>query len=296
MTNYFPKLLITGGQGQLGQALCAHSDCGGFEIHAASHTEMDITDASSIHAAIEKWTPDVIINTAAYTAVHKAEEEHDLALQVNQLGAQNLAIACHENHIPLIHLSTDYVFDGLTRTPYTEDHAVNPQNVYGESKWLGEQAIREHCEQHIILRVSAVFSEYGHNFLKTILKLALQQPELNIVSDQITCPTYAGHIAGVIYSLVKELSAWGTYHYCDTPPASWYQFTQAIVSEAQNHTQQPLAMVNAIPASEYVSSVQRPPFSVLDCTKIMNTYHIQPMPWQDAVNRIVPLLLSNMGK
>lgn len=164
MKVYLPKILVTGSNGQLGTALQQDNEQNNFDIIAASRSTMDITDMVSISDAIAHFTPDIIINTAAYTAVDKAESAEVECMRINHIGAQNIAVACHENKIPLIHISTDYVFDGSKQQPITEDEAVNPINLYGKSKWLGEEAVRNHLEQHIILRVSGVFSEYGHNF------------------------------------------------------------------------------------------------------------------------------------
>ena len=219
-----PKILITGSDGQVGSALRAHVAAKNFHLIACNRENMDITNPVSIQQAISQFSPDIIINTAAYTAVDKAETHIEEVMQVNHIGTEHLAIACKRNNIPLIHLSTDYVFDGSNTLPYRENDTANPINVYGKSKWLGEQSIREHCEQHIILRVSGVFSEYGNNFMKTILRLANERKELNIIADQITCPTYASHIANVIYSLIPNLHTWGTYHYCDAPAVSWHEF------------------------------------------------------------------------
>lgn len=295
MTNYLPSILIAGGHGQLGKALSAHSAHAEFRTHITTRAEMDITQMTSIHHAIAHYKPDIIINAAAYTAVDKAEQENEAAMQANYLGPQNLAIACKKNQIPLIHISTDYIFDGLETSPYHEEHAANPINVYGKSKWLGEQAVREQCEQHFILRISGVFSEYGQNFLKTILRLAAERNELSIVADQMTCPTYAGHIAGVIYSMAKQLSTFGTYHYCDIAPTSWHAFAQAIMAEAALHTTRPLATLKAISIHEYPTAAKRPLYSVLDCHKIAEHYRITQADWHAAIKHIVPLLLNAKG-
>lgn len=282
-----PNVLITGSDGQLGNALRAHPAVGEFQITACGRSNMDITSAASINNAILQFSPDFIINTAAYTAVDKAEKEAELAMSINHIGAKYLAIACKKNQIPLIHLSTDYIFDGTKTSPYLEDDAATPVNLYGESKWLGEQAVREQCEQHIILRVSGVFSEYGSNFMKTILRLAAERKELNIVADQITCPTYAGNIASVIYSIIKKQThKWGTYHYCDSPPVSWHQFADAIIHQAKPHHALIVEKINAITTAEYPTLAKRPAYSVLDCSKIKKEYGIQQTEWMSAFNII----------
>src|SRR5579862_812079 len=184
MTAYLPKIVITGGQGQLAKAIQFHVLANQFDLKFVSHTELDITQAIKLNEAFAQYKPDLIINTAAYTAVDKAEAERETALQVNHLGVKNLAIACEKYQVPLIHLSTDYVFDGSKNSAYQEIDATNPINFYGHSKQLGEQVIEQYLDNYIILRVSSVFSEYGHNFVKTILRLAQEKNELRIVEDQ----------------------------------------------------------------------------------------------------------------
>ncbi len=287
MKAYLPKILITGCDGQLGTALQNDIGQNNYDIIAASRSTMDITDMVSITDAIAHFTPDIIINTAAYTAVDKAESAEVECMRINHVGAQNIAIACQTNKIPLIHVSTDYVFDGSKHQPIAEDEIANPINIYGKSKWLGEEAIRKHTEEYIILRVSGVFSEYGNNFLKTMLRLAAERDELSLVSDQITCPTYAGNIAKVIYSLAKNLDKWGTYHYCDSPPVSWYEFANSIINTAKQHTALRVQNVKPIKASEYVTAAKRPAYSVLECSKINIDYGISQADWMDSVNTLV---------
>lgn len=278
MSNYTPKILITGGDGQLACALRNHLLAHEFQITACSRAEIDITKLSSVKKAIDHYSPDILINTAAYTGVDKAEHEIEQAMGVNHLGAQNLAIACEKYQIPLIHLSTDYIFDGTKTCSYLEDDKANPINIYGKSKWLGEQAVREQCEQHIILRVSGVFGEYGNNFLKTMLHLALKRKELCVVDDQITCQTYTGDIAGALYAIVKNPHHWGTYHYCSADSFSWHQFAMAIIEEAKKHRKFQVEKIQAITTAEYPAAVKRPAYSVLDCGRIKKDYEIrQPL-------------------
>jgi dTDP-4-dehydrorhamnose reductase len=283
MKSYFPKILITGCNGQIGSALESHPHADNFHVIACDRTALDITQPISIHDAITQFTPDIIINTAAYTAVDKAESDEEAAMLINHLGAKNLAMACTQHHIPLIHLSTDYIFDGNKSSPYLEHDTANPLNVYGKSKWLGEQAVREHCREHIILRVSAVFSEYGRNFMQTVLRLGSERKELNIVADQMTCPTYAGNIAGVIYTLCENLKSFGTYHYCDAPSASWHEFASAIIEKAAL----PVEKIHAITTSEYKTPAKRPLYSVLDCSKLKLDYGIQQAEWMQEIERCV---------
>ncbi len=292
MKNYLPKLLITGGHGQLAMALRNHVVANQFDFILCSHEQMDITQPTSIENAISRYHPDIIINTAAYTAVDKAESEVDAAMQTNYFGAKNIAIACHKNHIPLLHISTAYVFDGHQSLPYRENDIAKPLSIYGESKWLGEEAVRQYHSQHIILRVTSVFSEYRHNFLKSMLMLAQQKKEMQIVVDQITTPTYAGDIAGVILHMATQLTHYGTYHYCNMPPVSWHAFANAIINEAKCHRLLSVENVKPITTAEYQTAAKRPFNSVMNCDKIKKDYDITLIHWESAVKLIVKSLLT----
>lgn len=274
MTNsLLKKILITGGNGQLAQALAHHENARHFQLTLCNRADMDITNPISIKNICDKLKPGIIINAGAYTAVDKAEQESEQADRVNHLGAKNMAEACAERSIPLIHLSTDYVFDGTSNTPYTESDAPNPINIYGKTKWQGEEAIRASCSQHIILRVSGIFSAYGNNFFNTMLKLNKTKPDLRVVADQYTCPTYAGDIAGTLLTLIKNLTHFGTYHYCSTPPTSWHHFAEFILQRD----------IPTITTAEYPTAAKRPMFSALDCSKIAADYGIEQPSWEKAV-------------
>lgn len=277
MNTYSPKVLIAGCNGQVGTALLHHPQAAKCKITACTHTQLDITNQASIEAVISATSPAIIINAAAYTAVDKAEEERDCAIKVNHLGAENLAIAAQRHAIKLIHLSTDYVFDGQKQFPYLENDLTNPINFYGESKQLGEEAVHRACENHLILRVSGIFSEYGHNFFKTILRLSKEQKALRIVNDQITCPTDASDIAAMLYTLINHQDIFGTYHYCSKNPVSWYEFAKAILPHHE---------ITAISTKDYKTAAKRPAYSVLDCSKIKNELNIQQPSWEQAVRKI----------
>lgn len=303
MQTSLPKLLITGGNGQIAQAIRYHQGARQFQLIACSRMELDITDINSITKAIELYKPNIIVNTAAYTAVDKAETEQALAMHINYLGTKNLAHICHKAKIPLIHLSTDYVFDGDSKIAYREDAQINPINHYGLSKWHGEQAIREYCEKHIILRVSGVFSEYGHNFAKTILRLAQKQKEIRIVQDQITCPTYAGDIAETIFKLTNKIllamtdSAtfpWGTYHFCSFPAISWYEFAVILINHFSGSPRplHGLAMTK-ISSAEYKSRAKRPSYSALACQKIKDRFSIIQPSYDEGIQKIIPWITTN---
>ncbi|MBV9576638.1 MAG: dTDP-4-dehydrorhamnose reductase [Gammaproteobacteria bacterium] len=291
MTTYLPSILITGAHGQLGNALQHHIQAKNYHLIACSHEQVDITQPATIEQAIATFKPKFIINAAAFTAVDQAENKREIAFQVNHLGAKNLALLCHQHQLPLIHISTAYIFDGQKKNPYVETDAAHPINAYGESKYLGEEAIKQYCEDAIILRITSVFSEYGHNFLKTILKLALEKEEFSIVADQITSPTYAGDIASALFSMMNTFQA-GTYHYCNDQPVSWYEFALAIIHEAREHHALRVQNVIATTTKEYKTSAQRPANSVLDCHKINKDFGILQTNWQAALKKIVKPLLG----
>jgi dTDP-4-dehydrorhamnose reductase len=297
------KILLLGAAGQLGREIAQHPDFSQHhQITALSHSQLDITDRDAVLHAYQHYQPDFVINAAAYTQVDQAEKEPVLAHAVNAIGAGNLAEACETFQIPLLHFSTDYIFNGEKIGGYVEQDAACPINVYGASKWEGEELVRQHCTRHLILRVSWVFGRYGKNFVHTILRLAQTRKTLNIVSDQIGCPTATYDIACVSFLLMqhstkkmqhslhsehpiendpstsKTKGIWGTYHFCGNPETSWYDFAQAIVDAAKPY---PLALetLSPIPSTAYPTPAQRPKNSVLDCSKIEKTFGISPASW-----------------
>lgn len=273
MTTSLAKIIITGGNGQIAHSIARHPLKNSFQLIGCSRQDLDITHLSSIEQAIEKYQPHIIINTAAYTAVDKAETEREQAKSANVDGAENLAKMAAKHNIILLQLSSDYVFDGSKNAPYKEDDVTNPINYYGLTKLLGEEAIRKYCEKHIILRVSGVFSAYGTNFYNTIQKLAASKKPLRVVADQITCPTYADDIAGALLTMAKKPEAFGTYHFCSTPPVSWHHFAEVILQEP----------VTAITTAEYPTAAKRPSYSALDCEKIEKTFGIKQPSWERAI-------------
>lgn len=227
------RMIVTGAQGQVGWELNRRAMALGHAVLAWSQVELDITDTVAVDRALDASSADVVINAAAYTAVDKAEQEPDLAFAVNRDGPAHLATACARLNIPLLHISTDYVYDGRKSSPYVEDDATAPLGVYGASKLAGDEAVRRGLPRHLILRVSWVFGVHGHNFVKTILRLAREREELRIVADQHGSPTFAGDIADTLLELAGRIpeidakGAWGTYHYCNEPVTTWYGFTRA---------------------------------------------------------------------
>lgn len=266
------KMLLTGAEGQFGR--CFQDRSSDHTLIALSRTGLDISDLDAVQHAFDTYQPDVVVNGAAYTAVDRAEQEVELAVAVNRDGPQNLAIACAQRDIPLIHISTDYVFDGTATSPYLPNSPVSPLGVYGQSKWQGEEAIRRILDQHLIIRTAWVFSEYGNNFVKTMLRLGADREELSVVADQVGCPTYAGHIADAIVALMPllklpDFDGWGTYHFAGDQAISWHGFARRIFEAAVRKgilPKQP--MLHAITTAEYPTLAQRPGYSVLDSTAI----------------------------
>lgn len=287
------KILITGAQGQVGKELFAIVQQQGFDVIAAGRHELDITQRERVEEIIALQSPDIVINAAAYTAVDKAEEEQDIAYAINRDGASHLASISARQNIPLLHISTDYVFDGTKDSAYSEDDAVSPLGVYGISKYQGEEAIRKTCPQHIILRVAWVFGAQGNNFVKTMLRLGKDRNELNVVSDQFGGPSPAKNIAETLISLAKQYQqenslAWGTYHYCGTEKTNWCDFSKEIFKQAKEQGLiKKEIKVNAITTAEYPIPAKRPQNSMLDCAKIKNTFGIEMPNWKKALNQVL---------
>ncbi len=266
---------MTGAMGQVAYELQRESQK--HMLYAFSKDKLDITDVLQVNDVLEALKPDFVINTAAYTKVDKAEEESELAFAVNRDGAKNLSLACAKIGSTLLQLSTDYVFDGKKTNPYLETDAVNPLSIYGQSKWEGEEAIRQNLEKHFIIRVSGIFGVHGNNFVKTILKISRERPHLKIVNDQTTCPTPAKAIAEMIWKIIdKNSEDFGTYHYCSNPMTSWYEFAKNFVSN-----------VTPIPTSEYPTPAKRPAYSALNCEKINKNFNIHQPNWKEGLKDVI---------
>ncbi|SRR5690606_31217253 len=277
-------ILVTGANGQLGQALQKVSKgfFGGEFIFMDSKT-LDITDKKNCESIFEQLNPDFCINCAAYTAVDKAEAEPEAAHKINVLGVKNLSESCQKYRSTLIHLSTDFVFDGEKHTPYTESDATNPKNVYGKTKLEGEQEIQKTLEQYFIIRTSWVYSQFGHNFYKTMLRLASERDTLNVVNDQIGTPTNANCLAQAIVQIIQQVKGdsqpkYGIYHFSNEGTCSWFDFAHKIFE--LNNIEIDL---KPIPTSAYPTPATRPKYSVLDKSKIKNTFGISIKSWHVAL-------------
>ncbi|MEH6649460.1 MAG: dTDP-4-dehydrorhamnose reductase [Motiliproteus sp.] len=286
------KLLLTGADGQFGR--CLQDRAGDHQLIALNRHGLDITDAKAVSDCLQQHRPDIVINGAAYTDVDRAESEPEKAYAVNRDGAANLAHACAKLDIPLIHISTDYVFDGTATTPYKPNDPTNPINVYGKSKLAGEEAIREIWPKHLIIRTSWLFSEYGNNFVKTMLRLAKERDEISVVNDQVGCPTYAGHLAEVALVLL-DVSRWGTCHVVGDPAISWHGFANAIRKAAseQKHLQC-LPRIIPISTTEYPTAALRPLHSQLASTVVLDGHSSSyDLNWNTALDRVLASLKSS---
>jgi len=294
------KTLVFGAAGQLGYELMRQGNALSLDVQGVDLPQIDITDRRQVTDVFAGYRPLLVINAAAYTNVDGAESEPELAMAVNKDGPANIARACAENKIPLIHISTDYVFDGKKGTPYLETDPVSPIGVYGRSKAEGESSLRSVIGEHIILRTAWLYGSHGHNFVKTIMKLAREKDEIRVVSDQYGSPTSAADLAETILSIaniIRQDSAidWGTYHYCGKGVISWHEFAQAIVDLCRRHGEVKTTRIDPIKTVDYPTRVERPSYSALDCTLINKHFGISPKAWQDSLAVTVHELLSSSG-
>ncbi|MBB4266625.1 dTDP-4-dehydrorhamnose reductase [Roseospira visakhapatnamensis] len=292
MTTTPRRVLVTGRTGQVGRDLARAAWPAGLEPVVIGRETLDLTDPEAAEAAILGGDIALVVNTAAYTAVDAAEENEDLATRVNGDGPRALARACAAAGIPLIHLSTDYVFDGAKDGPYVEDDPVRPLGAYGRSKLAGEEAVRAECARHVILRTAWVFSAHGKNFVKTMLRLAAEKPALRVVADQHGCPTAAHDIARMVVEIARQLvlegreGAWGTYHLVGAGPTTWHGFASAIVA-AQSARTGKTPPVHPIATADYPTPARRPANSVLCTDKVRSTFGVTPRSWTDTLAEVL---------
>ena len=284
------KLLVLGANGQVGRELCRRVWPAGYAIVGHDRDRVDITLPDAVAATITGERPDIVINAAAYTAVDRAESEPEAAWAVNCTGPANLAASCRAAAIPLIHISTDYVFDGSRPGAYREDDPVNPLGVYGKSKEAGDRAVRAALPEHVILRTAWLYSVHGHNFVKTMLRLADERPVLRVVADQTGSPTAAGDVAAALGEIVRQIAAgstrWGTYHFTGAGAVTWHGFAEAIFARAARW-RGPAPAVEAIATADYPTPARRPANSVLDCSKIGEAFGVVPRPWRAQLTDVI---------
>lgn len=286
------KVLVTASNGQVGYLLSQKLEKinDEFELFSFDRAGLDITSEDDVAKKCDEIQPNIIINCAAHTGVDRAETDIENSFAINELGPKYLAEQALKLDALLIHISTDYVFDGIKPEPYLEIDTPNPQGIYGKSKLAGEIAIQNTNCKHVILRTAWVFGEHGNNFVKTMLSLGKTRQELSIIGDQFGGPTYAGDIADAVIKIAAEYyieAQTGVYHYSGYPHLSWYEFAKSIFDYAsQAEISLALKMINDIPATAYPLPAPRPANSRLDCTKIESIFGIVPSNWQCALNRI----------
>ncbi len=289
-------VLVIGKSGQLAASLLEAERPPGIRMTASEPPELDLADEASIQRAFDSAKPDLVVNAAAYTAVDRAESEPDLAYAINAAGPGVIAALCQNNRIPLIHISTDYVFDGTATRPYRETDPAKPLGIYGLSKYEGERRISAICERHLIFRTSWLYSPFGHNFVKTMIRLGAERDELRIVSDQIGNPTYAPHLADAILKVMVRLKndkisddIWGLYHASAMGEASWHDFACEVFNQIES-SGGVAPKVTPITTQDYPTPARRPANSRLDCSKLKNTFDVHFPNWRDGVRECIARL------
>ncbi|WP_417584556.1 dTDP-4-dehydrorhamnose reductase [Nitrincola sp.] len=286
------KILITGADGQSGSAIVrlAESDAF-FSVVALNRKLLDVTQPAKIVAALDKHLPDYVINCAGLNSADRAERDPQRAMLLNAEAARHLAVACGDLSIPLIQLSTDYVFDGHYASGYTEEDDTRPLGAYGESKLRGEEYVRQLLPRHIILRTSWLFSDRGDNFMLRLLSEAREHTLMQAVDDRRGCPTSAFDLARVILAIIKQMScgaeAWGTYHYCGAEVTTRYGFSEAVIAAARQYEDLKVDSIQPVASKDYVTEAQRPATSVLKCGKVLNAFGIRQRPWRIELQRLI---------
>lgn len=292
-------ILVFGGSGQVGQELSRAAGLRALALHALPHGETDISDDAAVAAAMTRWKPRLVVNAAAYTKVDLAESHVEEARKGNEIGPGLLATACARAGVPMIHVSTDYVFDGTKNGPYLESDAVCPISVYGRTKAAGEEAVRQALRHHVILRTAWVYGEFGNNFLKTVLRLAATRNELRIVADQHGSPTSAFELAeailGVASALLHDRDLAGTYHFTAAGSTTWHGFASRVVAAAAPVTGRH-PQVLAIETADYPTAARRPANSCLDSRLFVEKFGILPRHWTVDVDATTRILAASVQK
>lgn len=281
------NILITGANGQLGNEMRVLSaENGEHSYFFTDVQELDICDQQAVMAFVTDNEIDIIVNCAAYTAVDNAEDNKELCNKLNNLAPGYLAQAAQSRGAALIQVSTDYVFDGTAHIPYTEEEPTCPASVYGSTKLAGERNVMEHCEQSVIIRTAWLYSIYGNNFVKTMMRLGRERESLGVIFDQVGTPTYANDLAAAIYTIINDGVVRGIYHFSDEGACSWYDFTVAI-HRLSGITS---CRVKPLHTADYPTKAARPHYSVLDKTKIKSTFNLDIPHWEASLERCIALL------
>lgn len=278
------RVMVTGGKGQLGKDLVELLKQAGYEVFPVDREEMDITDFDRCHEVMHCIKPHIVIHTAAYTEVDAAERDREAAFLINAYGTRNVAVVAEQLGAKLVYISTDYVFSGQGKQPRNEFHTVSPINVYGASKLAGESFVKELHSQYFIVRTSWVYGQYGKNFVKTMLSLAMQHKEVSVVDDQIGCPTYTMDLASTIIDLIKT-SKYGIYHVSNSGSCSWHEFASAIFELTKSDT-----LANPVSTEQFPRPAARPSYSVFDHMSLRLNGFNTPRPWKEALADFLSLL------
>jgi dTDP-4-dehydrorhamnose reductase len=292
------RILLTGGEGQLGTELIAQAPRFGVELVAPTLAQMDLTRPSDVDAVWDATRPAAVINAGAYTAVDRAETEADLAFAINAAAPARMAGRCATEKIPLVHISTDYVFDGCRREPYREEDPVAPLGVYGRSKAEGEAAVRSTLDRHVIVRTAWLYSAHGANFVKTVMRLVAERDELRIVDDQVGSPTCAEDLAAAVLGIAAQRAErpWGTFHYCGSGTTSWCGLARHVLDTLAARGRLQGYRLIPIATADFPTPARRPAYSVLDCSRIERCYGVVRPPWQAGVEKTVDRLLNARGR
>jgi dTDP-4-dehydrorhamnose reductase len=295
------KILVIGREGQLARGLAEPADTPDVRVVAVGRPDIDLADEKSVAAAILLEHPDVVVNAAAYTAVDEAESQWVHANVINAMGAEYVARACAAHSIPIIHISTDYVFDGTKDVPYREDDPTSAINAYGRSKLEGERLVAEACERHLILRTAWLHSPWGTNFVKTMLRLAADRPMIRVVGDQNGSPTYVPHLARIVLAVAAHAGTrpadtrWGIYNAVDGGETTWFGFAREIFRCAAEHGL-PAAEITKIETDDFPTAARRPANSRLNCDKLRLTFGLQLPDWRVGVLDCVARLAATASR
>lgn len=290
------SILIIGAKGQLGREIVSQGIKFKGDVIGIDVDELDITNQNAVRSYLDKRKFSVVVNAAAYTAVDQAEKDSVATFAVNSEGPYNLATLCHEKSIPFIHISTDYVFDGLKPGAYSEEDALSPVGIYAQSKAEGEKRVAVATRRYIIIRTAWLYGLHGNNFVKTMLRLGSDRTVLKVVNDQHGCPTNATNLAAAVLTICRKVhendnfDAWGIYHFCDKGETTWYGFAEMIFKNASRYEKMAIQKLIPIETQEYPTPAQRPPNSVLSCDKIQRTFGIKQKTWEKSLEDMLKKL------